>query len=123
MSKRVDQLTGLTDDQVAEDGRLVPIGDPSTGRLYKGTMTQLKKALSTQKHLYTATGSEGTTITIAALAAKNIIVIFREGSPLYETDSSPDEVEFVWDGTDVTLGSAVNYAGERFLFLYNNIAI
>lgn len=123
MSKRVDQLTALSDSQVAEDGRLSPLGDPATGQLYKVTMAQLKKAMSTQKYLYTATGAEGTTITPSSIAGKNIIVIFREGSPLYEVDSSPDEVEFTWDGTDVTLGLAVNYAGERFLFLYNNIAI
>lgn len=121
MSKRIDQLSALTDSQVAEDSRLIAIGDPSTGQLYKCTQAQQKKAYSTQKVQYTATGSEGSTLTIAALAGKNIVAVFREGGLLFEADSSPDTVEYTWDDTDIVLGLAVNYAGERFLILYNNV--
>jgi hypothetical protein len=121
MSKRIDQLSALTDDQVAEDGRLLAVGDPSDGRLYKGTQAQLKKAYSTQTHKYIAVGDEGTTITIAALSGKNIVAILRESGPLFEVDSSPDSVEYTWDGTDIVLGTAISYAGERFLILFNNL--
>lgn len=121
MSKRIDQLSTLTDSQVAEDSRLLAIGDPATGQLYKCTLTQLKQVFATQKETYTATGAEGTTLTIAALADKNIVAIFREGGLLFAADSSPDSVEYTWDGTDIVLGLGVNYAGERFLILYNNV--
>jgi hypothetical protein len=119
MSKRIDQLSTLTDSQVAEDSRLLAIGDPSTGQLYKCTQAQLKAVYSTQSYKHTADGSEGTTLTIEALAGKTIIAIYREGMALYEVDSSPDTVEFTWDGTDIVLGLGVNYAGERFLILYH----
>jgi hypothetical protein len=121
MGKRIDQLTAATDAQVADSTWLHLIGDPATGQMYKCTKEQIKTALSTQKYLYRATGSEGTTLTIPTIEGKNIIVIMRESGPIYEVDSSPDEVEFTWDGTDITLGMGVNYANERFLILYNNI--
>lgn len=119
MSKRTDQLTALTDNQVAEDSRLFPIADPATGQLSKCTNAQLKKALSTHKKKYVATGSEGSTLTIAELAGKNIIAIIRESGPIFETDASPDSVEYIWDGTNISLGN-VTGSGERFLILYNN---
>lgn len=121
MGKRIDQLTAATDAQVIDSTWLHIVGDPATGELYKCTKEQIKSALSTQKYLYRATGSEGATLTIATIAGKNIIMIMRESGPVYEVDASPDEAEFTWDGTDITLGLAVNYANERFLILYNNI--
>lgn len=121
MSKRIDQLTSASDAQVTLDTSLLAVGDPATGQLYKGTVAQAKLAFATQTTKYTATGSEGTTITIAGLLGKDIISIAREGSIMYEVASSPDSVEFIWNGTDITLGLAVQFAGERFLILYKNV--
>jgi hypothetical protein len=120
MSKRIDQLGTLTDSQVEEDSRLLAVGDPATGQLYKVLMSQLKKAASTHPYKYVATGTEGTTLTIPALSGKNIVMIGREGGVAYEVDLTPDTAEFTWDGTDITLGLATN-PGERFLILYNSL--
>lgn len=119
MGKRIDQLTAASDTLVNDSTSLWAVGDPATGQLYKATRSQIAAAFgAVTPYKYTSTGSEGTTITIGALAGAVIKAIFREGSVLYEVDSSPDEVEFIWDSTDITLGQAVNYAGERFLILY-----
>lgn len=119
MSKRIDQLTAATNDQAANTTWLWLIGDPATGQLYKATISQLQAALgTTTKEPYTATGSEGTTLTIAALSGKTILAILRESGPIFEVDAGPDSEEFTWDSTDIELGRATN-PGERFLIIYN----
>ena len=119
MSKRIDQLTAASDEQATDDTWLWLIGNPTTGQLYKVTRAQLTAAFSVPEPVkYTADGSEGTTLTIAALASKTILSIAREGQVMYEVDEDPDSVEFTFDGTNITLGMGVNYAGERFLILY-----
>ena len=69
--------------------------------------------------IYTATGSEGATITPAELAGKKIIYVTRESSPIYKVSNNPDPAEYTWDNTDVVLGTVTN-PGERFLFIYRN---
>jgi hypothetical protein len=115
----IKDFPALTDGQVNDDTKLIPLGIASTGKLYSGTIAQLKLALATQKEKYTATGSEGRVITIGALAGKQILMVAREGSVIYEVDSSPDSLEFVWDSTSITTGVDIN-AGERFLIIYKS---
>lgn len=112
----------LTDAEADDNTRLIATGRASDGKLYQVTVAQGKLIFSTKKYKYTATGAEGTTITIAALAGRYILAIFREGMCLYEVTSPtvPDTVEFTFDSTNITLGLAAN-AGERFLVLYKNI--
>lgn len=116
--RKIYEFATPTEAQTADNTRLWVFGDPVTGLLYKPTGTQVKRAMSTYKEKYTANGTEGDTITIAALLNKEILMIAREGQVMYEVDADPDEVEFVFDGTDITLGLAVTAAGERFLILY-----
>lgn len=118
MDKKITGFAVPTDAQTANVNNLWVFGDPVTGLLYKPTADQVRKAFSAYKTKYTASGSEGDTITIAALSGKEILMIAREGQVIYEVSSSPDESEFVFDGTDITLGLDVNMAGERFLILY-----
>mgnify|MGYP001569443832 CR=1 FL=1 len=120
MSKKVNELTALTTAQVDDNTKLWPVGVASTGLLNSCTTAQMKLTFATQKVKYVATGAEGSTITIAALAGKEILLIMRESGPLFEVVSSPDPAEFVWDSTNITLGAAVGGAGERFLILYKN---
>lgn len=117
---KINAFPTLTDGQVDDNTKLVGLGIASTGKMYSGTVEQLKKIFSTQKFKYVATGSEGTTLTIATIAGKYILAIFREGMAMYEVSSSPDSTEFIWNSTTITLGLAAN-PGERFLILYKNI--
>ena len=119
MSRKITELDSLTQAQANDDTRLMALGDASTGRLYKITLAQAKTIFSTFVAKHTATGSEGTTLTIVALAGKDIISITREGGPLIEVDSSPDPAEFTWNGTNIVLGTATT-AGERFLIQYKS---
>lgn len=68
---------------------------------------------------YIATGNEGTTLTISAFAGKKIILLVRESLTQYQVSNNPNSTEFIWDGTNITLGLATN-ADERFLILYRN---
>jgi len=119
MSKRTDQLTALTDTQVNDDTKIWPVAVALTGLMSKATTSQLKKVFGTFKKKYIATGSEGSVLVIAEIAAKEILAIYREGGILYEVTATPDSVEFVFDNTNVTLGNPTS-AGERFLILYKN---
>lgn len=117
-NKKAIEFAVPTDDQVASGTMLWVLSDPVTGKLYKPTNSQLKAVMQAFKTKYTSTGSEGSTLTIAALANKEIIAIYKEGQVLYEVDATPDEQEFVWDDTDITLGRAIDQARIRFLILY-----
>ena len=117
-NKKATEFATPTDAQCADGNNLWVFADATTGKLYKPTASQLKTVFQAYKTKYTAAGDEGATLTIAALADKEIIAIYREGQVLYEVDEDPDEVEFTWDDTDITLGLAVQAAGERFLILY-----
>lgn len=68
---------------------------------------------------YTATGTEGTTLTIPELAGKKILFITRSNTVLYKTSSNPTSNEFTWNDVIVGLGAATN-SGESFLILYRN---
>jgi len=120
MSKKINELTPLTDPQVDDNSLLTPLGNAANGLLKRATIAQLKAIFSTQKLKYVADGTEGSTLTISALEGKEILSISREGSAMYEVESGPDTTEFIWDDTDITLGLAVAGAGERFLILYKN---
>lgn len=118
MGKTTNLLTPLTDAQVVDDNRLVPLCDPVSGISGSSTMAQVKKAVGTLRLKFVATGAEGTVLTISTLNQMNVISIAREGAVLYDVLSGPDPVEYIWDGTNVTLGLAT-HPGERFLILYD----
>lgn len=115
--QQINLKPSLSDAQVGDDSKIVPWAVGATGFMNKATVAQIKKIMSVQKYLYTATGSEGTTITIGALASMYILSIHREGSCMYEVVSAPDSVSFIWNGSSITLGLATS-AGERFLIQY-----
>lgn len=119
MSKQINALTALTDAQVNDNTKLVLLGNPVNGQLFRGTMAQMKTAFGTKKTKFVAVGTEGATLTISELAGMNILLIAREGAVMDEVTATPDTVEYIWDGTIITLGLAVN-PGERFVILYTN---
>jgi len=119
MSKKIHELPIPSDLLVADGNQLAFLGAPADGKLYQGTIAQFKKAFSTFPKKYTATGSEGTTLDISEVSGKQILSIAREGSTIYPVDASPDSLEYIHTGTNIiTLGLAVQQAGERFLILY-----
>lgn len=69
--------------------------------------------------VYTATGSEGNTLSIPEIVGKKIVLITRGNSIIYKVSSGPNSSEYVWNDTIVSLG-AVTVANERFLILYRN---
>lgn len=117
--KKINELAAWTDGQTNDNTKVFPLAPDTTGTAGKATILQLKKAMSVFKAKYVATGSEGTTLTISALAAMEILMIAREGQTMYEVSATPDTAEFIWDTTNITLGLAT-HAGERFLILFKN---
>lgn len=121
-NSKINGLTPLTDGQVADDTRLFPLADATTGIAGSATIAQLKLLATVTKVKYVATGAEGTTITIPALAAKTILLIAREGGIIHEVTipTVPDTGEFTFDSTNINLGLTVSGAGERFTILYRS---
>lgn len=68
---------------------------------------------------YTATGTEGTTLSIPELVGKKILFVTRGNAIIYKTSSAPSSSEFSWNDISVTLGAAT-IPNERFLILYRN---
>lgn len=118
--KLIKDFVTLTDGQAADDTRLIGIGIASTGTMGKATIAQMKNAFATKSLTYVATGTEGSTLTIVALANRDIVAIFRGPGPIYLTVSSPASDEYTWDNTDIVLGAAVGGAGEKFLILHKS---
>lgn len=68
---------------------------------------------------YTATGTEGSTLSIPEIVGKKILFITRGSSIIYKVSSAPSSSEYVWNDTVISLGAATN-PNERFLILYRN---
>lgn len=68
---------------------------------------------------YTATGAEGTTLTISELAGKKILFMTRGNAIIYKTSSAPASNEFTWNDVIIELGAATNL-NEPFLILFRN---
>jgi hypothetical protein len=69
---------------------------------------------------YTATGSEGSTITVPEVVGKKILLLTRQNLVLdriNQNSGSPSESEFTWNDSVITLGIDVE-AGDTFLILY-----
>lgn len=69
---------------------------------------------------YVADGTEGTTIPcslVPEICGKKILLITREYTPLYRVSNLPNNTEFAWDDSVITLGIST-LPGERFLILY-----
>lgn len=122
-NKKINQLDAFTDEQANDDTALLPFADTSSGIAYKVTVAQAKQVFGVQKYKYIAVGDEVATLTITDLSGKNILVIIRETGIIFEVASAPTTSEFTWDGTDIVLGAEVSGAGERFLILFNSIAL
>lgn len=70
---------------------------------------------------YITTGTEGSTLTIPAIAGKRIMLVTRENGVVYKVTNLPGSAEYTFDGTLIQLGTPVVNPGERFLFLYRSI--
>lgn len=68
---------------------------------------------------YTATGSEGATLSIPEIVGKKVLFVTRESSPIYKVSSAPISSEYTWNDTIMGLGAVTN-PGDRFLILYRN---
>lgn len=115
--KKVNQLTSLTDVEFNDDTRQFPVGDAGTGLLKSGTVAQCKLIFGTHAIKYTASGSEGTTLTIPTLSGKDILVILRESGPVYEAVSSPTPAEYTWNLTNIVFGTALG-VNERLVIFW-----
>lgn len=120
MGRRIDQLAPGSVDEAANDGFLWAYAPPIAGEAKKLTTAQVKEIFSSWTYQYTGTGSEGDTLTITDLAGKEILMMYRENSVLFEVDSSPGTAEYTWDGTDIVFGSDIE-ADERIRILYKKL--
>lgn len=119
MSKKISQLDPASSSEVQNDGSLFAIADPITGLAKQATRAQVKVSLSVTSLQYTATGGEGTTLTLGALAGKDVLFIAREAGILFRATSLPMQTsEYTWDDTSIELGAATNL-NERFIILYS----
>jgi hypothetical protein len=117
MSKKTNQLDPTTDAEAKNDSYLLPLADPINGLSKKMSVAQAKEAFGVKRLIYTGLGTEGSTITIAALLGKQVLMIGREMGIIYEVGSSPTSNEYTWDDTNIELGTAIN-TGERIIILY-----
>lgn len=115
--RKINAFTVLSTAQVGDKTKLFVLGVAADGSLGQATGTQITLVYSSTMLYYTATGAEGTVITISALAAMYIIGIWREGPIMYPVVSAPDSVSYIWDGANITLGLAAG-PGERFAIEY-----
>jgi hypothetical protein len=115
--KKVNQLTSLTDVQFNDDTKQFAVGDSSTGQLFSGTVAQAKLIFGTHVVKYSATGSEGSTLLISTLAAKEISAILREAGPVFQVVSAPGTAEYTWDGTNIVFGAPLG-VGERLIIFW-----
>jgi hypothetical protein len=115
--QKLNQKTSLTDAQVNDDTQLIPIAKSSDGKVYTGTIAQAKLIFGTHDIKYTATGAEGTTLLITALAGKHISAILREAGPVFEVVSGPGTAEYTWDGTNIVFGAPLG-VGERLIIFW-----
>lgn len=115
--RKIHEFPVLTTAQASDDSKLMAMGLASTGALFSATIAQLKAVFGTLDLIYTATGAEGTALTLGALAGKKILSIIREGTGMYEVVSAPDSVSYVWDTATITFGLALG-AGERLRINY-----
>lgn len=121
MSKKINQLTAATDAEAINDSYLFPLADPVNGVALKTSVAQAKEIFKVKKLKYVCNGLEGTTLTLSQLAGKDIMLIIRGMSPIYEsTDGTPETDEYEWDTVNITLGAATNQL-EKFIILYNNL--
>lgn len=118
MSKKYNQLAPISGANAKNDSYLLAQADPINGVAEYMTVAQAKEVYSTKNHLYVATGSEGSTLTIPQVQGYKILTILRESGPIFEVGVSPLSNQFTWDDTDIVLGTAVSGAGEQFLILY-----
>lgn len=118
MSKKFNQLDPISDANAKNDNYLLAQANPITGVAEYITVAQAKEVYSTKKLKYVATGAEGSTLTIPAIAGYEILLIMRESGPIYEVGASPLSNQFTWNDIDIALGAPVGGAGEQFLILY-----
>lgn len=118
MSRKINQLDAITSANAKNDSWVLAQANPTTGVANKITIAQAKEVFATKSLTYTATGSEGSTLTIPALSGYQILMIVRESGPIFEVGADPSSSEFTWDDTTIGLGAAVGGAGERFQILY-----
>lgn len=68
---------------------------------------------------YTATGTEGISLTIDALKGKKILWVTRDNAILYPVSNNPASTEFTFDGTVIGISIPL-IAGNKLLILYRN---
>jgi hypothetical protein len=118
MSKKINQLDAASAAEIADTNNLFVIAIASTGLAKKVTRAQMRTAFAVVRTQHTATGSEGDTLTLSALASRNILMVTRESGPIYEAPGvSPNSTEYTWDNTDLVFGTNL-IAGERVVILH-----
>jgi hypothetical protein len=115
--KKVNAFTSLTDGQFNDDTKLMALGIAATGQLFSGTVAQAKLIFGMHEIKMSATGAEGTTLTIGTLSGKHITAILREAGPVFEVVSAPGGAEYTWNGTNIVFGTPLG-AGERLIIIW-----
>jgi hypothetical protein len=118
MSKKINQLDAISSADAKNDSFVLAQAHPTTGLAKKMTVAQAKEVYATKSLLYTANGTEGSSLTIPALSGRQILLIMRESGPIFPVGSSPDSSQYTWNDTTIGLGAAVSGAGERFIILH-----
>lgn len=117
-NKKINELVAASNTESADDTRLFPSADATTGVAKKQTIAQSKDVFRVKKLKYVSDNTEASTLTISTLANRIIILIARESGIIFEVASAPTSSEFTWDNTSIVLGVSVSGSNERFLILY-----
>jgi len=108
-NKRINQLD--TRSPVGTD--LLLIGDPSTGYSYKATLASVVTSSATVTKVqfipddvgYPAVGA--TTYTNAAFSGADVIMVWRNGLPQWQTDPGDGDTYFTFASTTITFSAAL----------------
>jgi hypothetical protein len=117
--QKLNAKGSLTNSQFNDNTKIIPIATVADGQVFTGTIAQAKLIFGSHYQKYIATGSEGTSVTIAGLIGMEVGVIIRESGVIFPILSSPASTEFSFNAATgtITLGASTN-PSERFLIIY-----
>jgi hypothetical protein len=122
-NKRINQL----DTRVPVGTDLIIVGDPSTGYSYKATLATVVSSSATVTKVQFKPGDVGypsvgaSSYTNAAFSGLDVIMVWRNGLPLWEGNPSDGETYFTFTGTTVTFSDAF-VASEKIIILAIKLA-
>jgi hypothetical protein len=117
-NKRINEL----DTRVPVSTDLVIVGDPTTGYSYKTTLSSIVSSAATVTKVQFITAQAGfpsigaTTYTNSNFSGADVVMVWRNGLPLFEGNPNDGDTYFTFASTTVTFSEALQ-AAEKIIIL------